>query len=72
MAAVMAASNPSSPQSSPVQIPRDPAPLSAAQEQQVRELYHKRVRTKCADEIRGNPTRLFYPIIHFRNKKQSP
>lgn len=32
---------------------RNPLPLSASQEGQVRELYHKRVRTKCADEVRG-------------------
>ncbi|KAF2812832.1 uncharacterized protein BDZ99DRAFT_349201, partial [Mytilinidion resinicola] len=31
---------------------RNPIPLSAGQEQQVRDLYYKRVRTKCADEIR--------------------
>lgn len=32
---------------------RSPLPLSASQESQVRELYHKRVRNKCADEVRG-------------------
>lgn len=32
---------------------RNPLPLSASQEAQVRELYYKRVRTICADEIRG-------------------
>ncbi|WPB03979.1 uncharacterized protein RHO25_008623 [Cercospora beticola] len=31
---------------------RSPLPLSASQESQVRELYHKRVRQKCADEVR--------------------
>ncbi|KAI9817123.1 MAG: hypothetical protein M1827_001235 [Pycnora praestabilis] len=31
---------------------RNPLPLSAGQEQQVRDLYYKRVRTICADEIR--------------------
>ncbi|EME83278.1 uncharacterized protein MYCFIDRAFT_45911 [Pseudocercospora fijiensis CIRAD86] len=31
---------------------RSPLPLSASQEAQVRELYYKRVRTKCADEVR--------------------
>ncbi|OQO11811.1 hypothetical protein B0A48_03538 [Cryoendolithus antarcticus] len=31
---------------------RNPLPLSASQEGQVRELYYKRVRTKCADEVR--------------------
>ncbi|KAG8533808.1 uncharacterized protein KY384_001549 [Bacidia gigantensis] len=32
---------------------RNPLPLSAAQEAQVQQLYHKRVRDYCADEIRG-------------------
>jgi len=32
---------------------RNPLPLSSSQESQVRELYHKRVRNKCADEVRG-------------------
>ncbi|KAF1825224.1 uncharacterized protein K489DRAFT_305271, partial [Dissoconium aciculare CBS 342.82] len=31
---------------------RSPLPLSSSQESQVRELYHKRVRMKCADEVR--------------------
>ncbi|KAK3111193.1 hypothetical protein LTR53_013797 [Teratosphaeriaceae sp. CCFEE 6253] len=31
---------------------RNPLPLSSSQESQVKELYHKRVRTKCADEVR--------------------
>ncbi|QIW97091.1 hypothetical protein AMS68_002609 [Peltaster fructicola] len=31
---------------------RSPLPLSASQEGQVRELYYKRVRQKCADEVR--------------------
>ncbi|KAL8702367.1 MAG: hypothetical protein Q9224_000014 [Gallowayella concinna] len=37
----------------PVQISsRNPIPLSASQESQVRELYYKRVREYCTDEIR--------------------
>jgi COX assembly protein 1 len=32
---------------------RNPLPLSASQEGQVRELYYKRVRGYCANEIRG-------------------
>ncbi|KAL8657785.1 MAG: hypothetical protein Q9226_001570 [Calogaya cf. arnoldii] len=37
----------------PVQINfRNPIPLSSSQEAQVRELYYKRVRGYCADEIR--------------------
>ncbi|KAL9103208.1 MAG: hypothetical protein Q9163_001735 [Psora crenata] len=31
---------------------RNPLPLSAAQEAEVRQLYYKRVRAHCADEIR--------------------
>ncbi|EOD47866.1 hypothetical protein GTA08_BOTSDO09826 [Neofusicoccum parvum] len=33
-------------------VPRNPVPLSAGQEQQVRDLYYKRVRQRCADEIK--------------------
>jgi hypothetical protein len=33
--------------------PANPTPLSAPQEQQVRDLYYKNVRAKCADEIEG-------------------
>ncbi|KAF1954635.1 hypothetical protein CC80DRAFT_493757 [Byssothecium circinans] len=32
-------------------LPSNPTPLSAPQEQQVRDLYYKNVRSKCADEI---------------------
>jgi COX assembly mitochondrial protein 1 len=32
---------------------RNPLPLSASQEAQVRELYHARVRNYCAAEIKG-------------------
>ena len=32
---------------------RNPLPLSAAQEAKVKELYHKRVRSYCAEEIKG-------------------
>lgn len=41
---------------------RNPLPLSATQEGQVREIYYKRVRNLCADEIRGKlpPRSLFY------------
>lgn len=40
----------------PTRIPlpsRNPLPLSASQEGQVREIYYKRVRNLCTDEIRG-------------------
>ncbi|KAF2720432.1 hypothetical protein K431DRAFT_189513, partial [Polychaeton citri CBS 116435] len=42
---------PPTPSPSPLSA-RGPLPLSASQEGQVRELYHKRVRQKCADEVR--------------------
>ncbi len=32
---------------------RNPLPLSSSQESQVMDLYYKRVRGYCADEIRG-------------------
>ena len=32
---------------------KNPLPLSASQEAQVRELYYARVRRKCKDEIKG-------------------
>lgn len=32
---------------------RNPLPLSATQEQEVRKLYYARVRARCADEIKG-------------------
>ena len=41
-------------------LPSNPTPLSAPQEQQVRDLYYKNVRAKCADEIKGE--RLSDPI----------
>ncbi|KZF22030.1 hypothetical protein L228DRAFT_268530 [Xylona heveae TC161] len=51
-----AAPNPSTSSSSkPERAPmptRNPLPLSSGQEQQVRELYYKKVRRACAEEIR--------------------
>lgn len=32
---------------------RNPLPLSASQEAQVRDIYYQRVRKLCADEIKG-------------------
>ena len=32
---------------------RNPLPLSAAQEAQVKDIYYKRVRSHCAQEIKG-------------------
>ncbi len=40
---------------------RNPLPLSATQEAQVREVFNARVRTQCADEIKG----MFCPIISY-------
>jgi COX assembly protein 1 len=34
-------------------LPSNPTPLSAPQEQQVRDIYYKNVRAKCAAEIEG-------------------
>ncbi|MDI1490253.1 MAG: hypothetical protein OHK93_001453 [Ramalina farinacea] len=44
---------PEPPKSRSAPLPsRNPIPLSAAQEAQVKELYYKRVRGHCADQIR--------------------
>ncbi|KAI9806444.1 MAG: hypothetical protein M1833_003631 [Piccolia ochrophora] len=42
---------------------RNPLPLSAAQEQQVRDLYYARVRGFCADEIKDRDVRLTRFVI---------
>ncbi|KAJ4358082.1 uncharacterized protein N0V89_002661 [Didymosphaeria variabile] len=39
------------PAEAPIRLPSNPTPLSAPQEQQVRDLYYKNVRAKCAAEI---------------------
>ena len=52
----MMASSTTTPQEHTRQPPlpsRNPLPLSATQEAQVRELYYKNVRVKCADAIKG-------------------
>ncbi|KAF2875401.1 hypothetical protein BDV95DRAFT_561760 [Massariosphaeria phaeospora] len=36
-----------------IKMPSNPTPLSAPQEQQVRDIYYKNVRAKCDDEIKG-------------------
>ena len=59
MAAMMASpSKEPLPTRSPPNPSRSPLPLSASQETQVRELYFKRVRSKCADEVRGQSQNL--------------
>jgi COX assembly protein 1 len=40
---------------------RNPLPLSASQEAQIRDIFHARVRKKCADEIKG----VFHSPINF-------
>ena len=50
---MMATPNSRGPRPSPLPS-RNPLPLSAAQEAQVKELYYKRVRGHCATEIRGD------------------
>jgi hypothetical protein len=45
-------------------LPSNPTPLSAPQEQQVRDLYYKNVRAKCAGEIEGP----FIPILSLRGR----
>lgn len=49
------------PKSDRIALPsRNPLPLSSAQESQVNDLYYKRVRAYCANEIRGLP---FNPTV---------
>jgi COX assembly protein 1 len=49
----MTTPTPTAANGAPLNPTRKPLPLSASQESQVRELYYKRVRNKCADEVRG-------------------
>ena len=43
---------------------RNPLPLSATQEQEVKKLYYKRVRSHCAPEIKG-----MYALFSFSFKR---
>ena len=45
--------------------PANPTPLSAPQEQQVRDLYYKNVRAKCAVEIEG--MQFIYAVLVIRS-----
>ena len=45
--------------------PANPTPLSAPQEQQVRDLYYKNVRAKCAVEIEG--MQFIYTVLVIRS-----
>ncbi|KAF5015649.1 hypothetical protein F66182_12940, partial [Fusarium sp. NRRL 66182] len=59
-------STPSSTQSAPSEPHfniRNPLPLSATQEQQVKEIYYKRVRGYCAPEIKGLHTLAHFSVI---------
>lgn len=57
-------------QSNRVPLPsRNPLPLSSAQEAQVRELYYKRVRNLCANEIRGTPP---HPLAEPHSYHETP
>ncbi|KAF7546996.1 hypothetical protein G7046_g9148 [Stylonectria norvegica] len=56
--AAMAARNPPVPQEEQLGVPsRNPLPLSASQEAQVREVFYTRVRKQCGNEIKGEPSR---------------
>lgn len=59
--AAMATAKPPSPTGGTEVMPmpsRNPLPLSATQEAQVREVFNSRVRNFCADEIKGSTLRL--------------
>jgi hypothetical protein len=72
-------SSTSVPKSAPKQYNlRNPLPLSAPQEQEVKLLYYKRVRAHCAPEIKGmqftllytpNPSPLHNPCIALASQK---
>lgn len=53
--AAMAAQNPSAPEERLGVPSRNPLPLSASQEAQVRDIFYQRVRKECAEEIKGEP-----------------
>lgn len=58
-------SSTSAPKSTPKQYNlRNPLPLSAPQEQEVKLLYYKRVRAHCAPEIKGMQSTLLSTHIH--------
>lgn len=43
---------------------RNPLPLSASQESQVRDIYYARVRKQCADEIKGQTAEPRLPPLY--------
>jgi COX assembly protein 1 len=55
--AAMAVQNPPVPEEKLGVPSRNPLPLSASQEAQVRDIFYQKVRKECADEIKGtSPT----------------
>jgi COX assembly protein 1 len=50
---------------------RNPLPLSATQEQQVKEVYYKRVRGYCAPEIKGLHCSPFLPFAPTSSKTKA-
>lgn len=76
--AASASASASTPQRLPMPS-RNPLPLSASQEAQVREIFHNRVRNQCAAEIKGMLGSLLLPslphpvLVRFpRSKMESP
>lgn len=57
--AAMAAQNPSAPEERLGVPSRNPLPLSASQEAQVRDIFYQRVRKECAEEIKGEHLRSY-------------
>lgn len=53
----MAGDKTEAPEERPGVPSRNPLPLSASQEGQVREIYYGRVRKQCVDEIKGEHRR---------------
>ncbi|UKZ75260.1 hypothetical protein TrVFT333_002935 [Trichoderma virens FT-333] len=59
----MAAETPNIPQQRLGVPSRNPLPLSASQESQVRDIYYARVRKQCADEIKGRRIHCFLYLV---------
>ena len=63
--AAMAVDTPEPGQAERLPIPsRNPLPLSASQEAQVRDIFYARVRSHCADEIKGVYILLFRGLVN--------
>lgn len=59
--AAMAAQNPPAEREKLGVPSRNPLPLSASQEAQVRDIYYQRVRSLCAEEIKGESIAIRHP-----------